>query len=51
MFSADQLLELRKLIYEQAERDQALLDQLLTEVATVTGGVRTITRGPPRPWH
>lgn len=42
LFSADQLPELRKLIYEQAGRDQGLLDQLLAEVATVAGGVRTI---------
>ena len=41
MFQADQLSELRQLIAEQAARDKALLDRLLSEVRSI-GAVRVI---------
>jgi hypothetical protein len=41
MFQPDQLPEIRRLIGEQAARDKALLDQLLSEVAAI-GQVRII---------
>src|SRR6185437_288427 len=41
VFQADQLSELSKLIAEQAARDKALLDRLLSEVRSI-GAVRVI---------
>jgi hypothetical protein len=41
VFQADQLPELKKLIGEQAARDKALLDRLLSEVRSI-GAVRVI---------